>query len=165
MRRNICKAACFSMVVALALPGTAMSQQHAQLVDTGVILSAQQLEHSADANRLMGITPPYWTPSSDDIARLDGQLRPYLEGVTANQPKALDAKLESYKRQYLGYTDGGKKWIYVNSICKTGWKEDRFWLDDLVIVFDGGPCFFTVRYDLSSSQFGQLMINGPERWR
>jgi len=33
----LCEAACVCMVVALALAGTAMSQEHSQLVDTGVI--------------------------------------------------------------------------------------------------------------------------------
>lgn len=165
MRRNIplCEAACVSMVIALALPGTAMSQQRSQVVDTGVILSAQQLERSV-APVMMGITPPYWTPSSEEIARLEVQLMPYLEGLTVPHPKAIAAMLGSYKRQYLGYINGGKKWIYVNSICKTSWTEDGFWHDELIIVFDGGPCFFTVRYDLSSSQFDQLRINGPERF-
>ena len=62
----LCEAACVCMVVALALAGTAMSQEHSQLVDTGVIFSAQQLERSADAYRTLGITPPYWTPSFED---------------------------------------------------------------------------------------------------
>jgi hypothetical protein len=156
------EAAGVSIVIALALPGTAMSQQHSQVIDTGVIFSAQQLERSADAV-MMGITPPYWTPSPEEVARLEGQLKLYLEDMTAPHPKAVAAEHGNYKRQYLGYTRRGKKWIYVNSVCKTSWKEGR-WHDELIIVFDGGPCFFSVRYDLSSSQFDQLSINGPERF-
>jgi len=50
MRRSIplCKAACLCMVIALAVPGSAISQEHSLVVDTGVIFSAEQLEHSAD---------------------------------------------------------------------------------------------------------------------
>ena len=50
----------------------------------------------------------------------------------------------------------------MNSFCER-WTKDRSW-QDVLIVFDGGPCFFTVRYDLSNSQFDQLRINGPERF-
>lgn len=155
MRRNIplCEAAYLCMVIALAVPGTAISQEHSLLVDTGVIFSAQQLERSADANRKMGITPPYWTPSSEDVARLERQLKPYL----ATTPQA---KAQSSKRQYLGYTKDGTRWIFVNSFCEW-WMKDRSWHEDIFIVFDGGPCFFTVRYDQSNSQFHELRVNGP----
>jgi hypothetical protein len=39
--------------------------------------------------------------------------------------------------------------------------KDRSWHEDIFIVFDGGPCFFTVRYDQSNSQFHELRVNGP----
>jgi hypothetical protein len=128
-----------------------------------VILSVRQAERSAHHNRMGGITPPYWAPTSEEIARLEGQLKPYLEGVATLGAKAAIAKLENSKRQYLGYTDADKKWVFVNSICEASWKRHGFWYDDIIIVFDGGPCFFNVRYDLSSAQFDQLQINGP--WR
>jgi hypothetical protein len=165
MRKNIplCEAARLCMVIALAVPGTAMSQEHSLLVDTGVIFSAQQLERSADAYRMLGITPPYWTPSFEDIARVERQLKPYLAGETNPQAKGIDTKPGSYKRQYLGYTNDGRRWIFVNSFCER-WTKDRLWREDIIIVFDGGPCFFTVRYDQSNSQFDQLRINGPWRW-
>ena len=168
MRRKIprCEAAYLSMVIALAVPGTAMSQEHSLLVDTGVIFSAQQLERSADAYRKMGIMPPYWTPSSEDIARLERELKPYLAGETTPQAKVIGStKFGSYKRQYLGYTNDGRRWIFVNSFCEWWTKEKgRLWHEDRFIVFDGGSCFFTVRYNQSNSQFHELKINGPWRW-
>lgn len=139
-----------------------MSQEHSLLVDTGVIFSAQQLERSADFYRKGGITPPYWTPSFEDIARLERQLKPYLAGEPTPQAKQIGTK--PGKRQYLGYTNDGRRWIFVNSLCE--WlTKDRPWREDfiIIIVFDGGSCFFTVRYDLSNSQFDELRINGP--WR
>ena len=152
------EAAFVCMLMALALPGIARSQEQSQLVDTGVILSAKLVERSVDLNRMIGVTPPFWMPSSEDIARLEGQLKPYLEGVGTPKAKVIAAKLGRYKRQYLGYTDAGKKRIFVNSFCH--WKEDWFWRDSVIIVKDGGTCFFRVHYDLSSSQFEQLEING-----
>jgi len=152
------EAALVCMLIALALPGIALSQEQSQLVDTGIIFSAKLVERSADLNRMIGVTPPFWTPSFEDIARLEGRLKPYLEGVGTPKAKVIAAKLGRYKRQYLGYTDGGKKRIFVNSFCH--WKEDWLWRESLVIVKDGGTCFFRVHYDLSSSQFEQLEING-----
>jgi len=152
----LCEATFVCIVSALASPGVAKSQEHSQLVDTGVIFSAKQVERSAEFYRML--TPPFWTPSTEEIARLEVQLTPYLEGVATPKAKVIAAKLGRYKRQYLGYTDGGKKWIFVNSFCH--WKEDGFWHDSIIIAKDGETCFFRVRYDVSSSQFEELQING-----
>jgi len=165
MRRSVplCKAACLCVVIVLPAPQTAISQEHSPVVDTGVIFSAEQLERSTDDYRALGITPPYWTPSVADIARLERQLKPYLAGETTSQAKTIDTRPGSHKRQYLGYTNDGRRWIFVNSFCER-WTKDRSFLEDFQIVFDGGPCVFTVRYDVSNSQFEQLRINGPWRW-
>ena len=40
-------------------------------------------------------------------------------------------------------------------------KRKGSWRDSLVLVFDGGYCFFTVLHDPSSLQFEELWINGP----
>ena len=164
MRRNVplCKAACLCMAIALTAPGAAMSQEHSLLVDTGVIFSAQQVEslrlrHSHIITHFFGLAPPFWTPVSEEIALLEGKLKPYLESATPPAAKVIAARLESYKRQYVGYTDGGKRWIFVNSFCE--WKESDAWHDRLLVVMDGGLCFFTVRYDVSRSRFENLLIN------
>jgi len=154
---RLCEPTFVCIVIALASPGVAKSQEHSQLVDTGVIFSAKQVERLAKSYHIL--KPPYWTPSTEEIARLEVQLKPYLEGVTTPKAKVIAAKLGHYKRQYLGYTVGGKKWIFVNSFCS--WTEDESWRDTIIIVKDGGACFFSVRYDVSRSQFNQLQINGP----
>jgi hypothetical protein len=161
------------MLVLLASQGTAMSQERSKLVDTGVIFSAQQVESSRDVKMLIesGLTPPFWTPSTEEIAMLEGQLKPYLEHATPPQAKdfparlgeakEIAARLASYKRQYFGYTVGDKRWIFVNAFCEAHWKEDKaIWRDRLDFVLDGGPCYFSVRYDQSRSQFEGLWING-----
>ena len=146
-------------LVSLGLHGMAISQEHSQLVETGVILSAQQVGHSAQA-RLIGATPPFWTPTPEDIAQLEARLRPYLETAAPPEAGVIVAKLESYKRQYIGYTRDGKKWILVNSFCEEFWRKDDDWRDRVELVYDGGPCFFKLHYEPSSSQFERLWING-----
>jgi len=164
MRWNVplCVAASLSLVIALAVPETAMSHERPRVVETGVIFSAQQVEslrlrHSHIITHFFGLAPPFWTPVSEEIALLEGKLKPYLESATAPAAKVIAARLESYKRQYVGYTDGGKRWIFVNAFCE--WKESDAWHDRLVLVMDGGLCFFTVRYDVPRSRFGNLLIN------
>jgi len=161
MRKNIrlCAAATVYMLILLASQGIAMSQERSQLVDTGVIFSAEHVERSG-ADRMFGVTPPFWTPSPEQIAQLEVQLKPYLGRVRLPKAKVIAARLESYKRQYFGYTDGGKRWILVNGFCEGHWKKEDTWRDRVVLVRDGGLCFFKVRYDPSRSEFEQLVING-----
>jgi hypothetical protein len=162
------------MIMPLAMQGGAASQDTPRLVETGVIFSAQQIERSAEINRLFDGVRPLWTPAPEDIARLESKLKPFLEDVSngkltevadywwrvPSQAKEILARVESYKRQYVGLTHGGKRWIYVNSFCEELWKRDDSWRDRFVMVLDGGSCFFTVLYDPSTQQFERLMING-----
>ena len=161
MRRSIrlSGAAFICTVIALA-SSVAASQEHSQLVDTGVIFSAQQVERSPRLARMIGITPPFWAPSREEIALLEAKLKRYLEGETPPEAKVIAARLGSYKRQYVGYTEDSKRRILVNGFCEEHLKEEDAWRDRLVVMFDGGPCFFTVRYDTSRSRFEYLLING-----
>lgn len=156
---RLCTVAAVSMLMHFAFQAIAMSQERVQLIDTGVIFSAEHVERSG-ADRALGVTRPFWTPSPEQIARIETQLKRYLGRVTPAKAKVIAARLGSYKRQYFGYTDGGKRWILVNGFCEGHWKEHNTWLDRVVLVHDGGPCFFKVRYDTSRSQFGRLEING-----
>jgi hypothetical protein len=164
MRKSLCPCVATTafMLVLLASPGISMSEERSKLVDTGVIFSAQQVEsfrlHRSDITNFVGLTPPFWMPVPEEIALLEGKLKPYLESATPPAARVIATRLGSYKRQYVGYTDGGKRWIFVNGFCE--WKESDAWHDRLVLVMDGGLCFFTVRYDVSRSRFEYLLING-----
>jgi hypothetical protein len=156
---HLCVAATVYMLILLATYGHAMSQERSKLVDTGVIFSAEQLERLPNVHKI-GVTPPYWTPSPEEIALLEARLKPYLEGATPPEARVIAARLGSYKRQYLGFTHDGKRWILVNGFCEGHWKEEDTWRDRVVLVLDGGLCYFKVLYDPSRSQFEHLLING-----
>lgn len=104
------------LLVLLDSQGTAISQERSQLVDTGVILSPSKDERPI----FFGITPPFWTPSPEQIAQIEAQLKPYLEG--SHQGKWI-AELGIYKRQYVGYTADSRRWVFVNSFCERFWKR------------------------------------------
>jgi len=158
-----CAAATAYLLGLLASSGISMSQERSKVVDTGVIFSLQQVESSrlrgSDVTRFFGLAPPFWMPTSEEIALLEGKLKPYLGGATAPAAKVIAIRLGSYKRQYVGYTAGGKRWIFVNGFCEEIWKEPDAWHDGLELVMDGGLCYFTVRYDVSRSRFKYLQIS------
>jgi hypothetical protein len=153
-------AATVYMLILLGSRGIAMSQEPSKLVDTGVIFSKQQIERSPSMKEILGSIQPLWTPSPEEVALLEGKLKAYLESLADRRARSIAARLGSYKRQYFGYTYGGKKWIHVNGFCESYWKRDDSWRDRFVYVLDGGSCYFRVHYDPSSSQFDKLSING-----
>jgi ABC-type cobalt transport system substrate-binding protein len=173
-RIRACVAATTCMVMPFALQGIGASQDASTLVETGVIFSAQQVERSDRAIQFFDGARPMWTPSSEEIARLESKLKPYLEEVAngkreaggyaswrmPRQVKEILARLGGYKRQYFGFTFGGRRWIFVNGFCEGFWTRSDSWHDDIVIVLDGGSCFFQALYDPSSAEFDKLSING-----
>jgi hypothetical protein len=109
---------------------------------------------------MLEITPPYWTPNMDDISKLNRKIEIYLQQSKDTVANKVAGNLSDYKMQYIGYTDNGKKWILINAFCGSVWKANDSWQSNVVIVFDGGPCFFQVRYDVVGSQFERFEVNG-----
>jgi hypothetical protein len=136
-----------------------MDAHAAESIDTGVVFSAEQTEQSAKAQPMLAIgAPPYWTPSKVEIQQLESALPAFLK--QSDGAAKIARNLRSYRRQYFGYSDHGEKWVLVNSFCEEYWKKDASWRNSVVFVFDGGDCYFRVRYRVSTSNFSGLEING-----
>ena len=78
-----------------------------------------------------------------------------------NQAKAGGRELHDWKTytfQYQGQEESGKKFVFVNAFCVNDkrWKLNK----KMVLVLDGGTCFFNVKYDPEKNQFFGLTING-----
>lgn len=100
-----------------------------------------------------------WTPSADDILKLEEKIAEYLSqnsNLFYRQPPVWE-RLDEYQRQYIGLERGGRKIIYGNYFCNS---EGINWQQELVIVEDGGECYFQVEYDVESELFIKLMVNG-----
>lgn len=101
----------------------------------------------------------YWTPSEEDVLKLEGQLAAFLsQNSTAfqRQPPVWE-QLENYKRQYAGVTIQGRRVIYGNFFCS---EDGMDWKEDWVFVLDGGDCYFQLQFDVESGTFSKLTVNG-----
>jgi len=101
----------------------------------------------------------FWTPSVDDIEKLEGEITEYLSqnpDEFYRQPPVWQ-RFDEYQRQYIGLERGGRQIIYGNYFCNSGSVN---WRQDLVVVEDGGDCFFQVEYDVESGLFIKLLVNG-----
>jgi len=101
----------------------------------------------------------YWTPSADDILKLEEKIAEYLSqnsNLLYRQPPVWE-RLDEYQRQYIGLELGGKQIIFGNFFCTSGRVN---WREELVFMLDGGDCYFQVEYDVESGSFIMLMVNG-----
>ncbi len=106
----------------------------------------------------------YWVPSEDDIAELESSLkdaiRTRLAEATQQPPSAerdadvsslthIQTHLGEYVRQYAGIVVNGNRRVLVNAF-----PEDTYcYRDELVVIRDGGPWFWTIQYDVKLHQF------------
>lgn len=104
-----------------------------------------------------GVIEDCWTPSRDDVAKFEDALEPFLKKESGKWRSDLWQHPEKYRRQYFGFVRGGQRKLYANFFCDSFGVD---WKKQMVLVFDGGDCFFQVTYDLSTSTFSDLGLNG-----
>jgi hypothetical protein len=68
---------------------------------------------------------------------------------------------ENYKRQYVPYANKkGEKKVFINCFCR-GFTGFTKWKTALLVVDDGGLCFFNTTINLTKKSFGSILIYGP----
>ena len=122
-----------------------------------VILDPTQHGIDADIKALRIGSPPYWIPTEKDIQTLENILVDFLKQNPARNGKTVD--LNNYGRQYIGCTRNYRKVIYLNAFCHLERERER-WKNQLIIVQDGGACYFQVYFIPDTSQFVDLSYNG-----
>lgn len=100
------------------------------------------------------LSEQYWTPSEEDVMKLEAALPAYLEQVGESE---LAARLPEYMRQYVGFSFDGDRLLYANFFCNP---YDIDWQKEAVFILDGGNCYFQVQFSPEEEQFLYLQING-----
>jgi hypothetical protein len=113
-------------------------------------------EESKELN-LFGVEAPFWTPKVVQVQELESLLLKYLKSHPPIDDKPV-GNLSEYGRQYFGVTKKGRKLIYLNAFCN----PSRFdqWKKRIILVKDGGSCYFQVYFDPATKEFIHLHYNG-----
>ena len=73
----------------------------------------------------------------------------------------IDTSYFHYKRQYIPFVDNaGNKKIWINCFCSDFDNDFPHWKKSIVIVSDGGSCFFNLIINLNDNSFSNLEVNG-----
>jgi hypothetical protein len=97
----------------------------------------------------------FWSPESSQIQALETALPIFL----SSHPTGKRLRpLAEFKRQYVGFIQDGKKYIYGN-FYPAGLRGGE--IDSTaVVVCDGGPSFWGVVYSMEDGTFQDLAFNG-----
>jgi hypothetical protein len=120
-----------------------------------IIFSAEETEK---IGYIFGGEAPFWTPTGDQIQKLESLLPKYLKRYPPIDDKPVRNVLE-YGRQYFGVTKNDRKLIYLNAFCNPS-RFDRRWEKEIISVCDGGSCYFQVYFNPATKEFIHLNYNG-----
>lgn len=104
---------------------------------------------------------PY-TPTLEDVQIAEDVLSNcFTKEATGTANPFFGRKLEDYNRQFVGAEmEGGDKVIWINCFCKTESEILKNWKSEIIMVADGGNCFFHVNVNLKRKEYYGLMVNG-----
>ena len=103
------------------------------------------------------------TLTQDDIISIDSLLIACVNDYNKSLDKddkqwRIDLKKRSYKKQLIVVTNKkGEKEVWINCFCST-W--DSRWKTKLMIVHDGGNCYFNFKINLTKKKYYDFGVNG-----
>ena len=102
-----------------------------------------------------------------DLKLIDDLLNEAVNGFNERQEKRRRAgdtfgsfiDLKKYKRQYIPQENkNGTREVWVNCFCRS--HDDKKWKNEIVMVMDGGSCFFNLKINLTKKQYLIFTVNG-----
>jgi len=100
-----------------------------------------------------------WEPTLGDMNDVEADLPQIttLSKSDSDSTRHIDTPGEYY-RQYLAILIDGKRRLNLNALCSVD--QNANWRKRLIVVMDGGKCFWHAMYDPSTRTFSNLSVNG-----
>lgn len=96
----------------------------------------------------------YWRPTLEDIAQVES----ILEQCVHKDYPNIHAKLQKYKRQYVGFIDqNGQRTVGIYAFIG---HDNLSWKEGPVIISDGGDSVFQTTVNLDQNTCSRIHING-----
>ncbi len=93
-----------------------------------------------------------FTPTEEEVK----QAKILIENFLNNRPEIQE--LKNYKTQYFGFINElNEKNIFANYFCDSMGQD---WRKQILLVFDGGNCFFNIKANLNKKEVYDLQVNG-----
>lgn len=115
---------------------------------------------------------PLWTPTSAQFDQIDSILIKAIKDTLEITKDDFEIKnINRFYRQYVCYLDNsGDLIVFINAFCQlldtpidsigtVIWKKYD-WKNKLLVVNDGGTCFWSIRINLTSKKYFNFSVNG-----
>jgi len=103
------------------------------------------------------------TLTQEDLKQLDSLFNICVTGYNNSLPDGhddykIDLKSNDYKKQLVAVINSeGEKELWVNCFCNH-W--NKAWKTEILVVHDGGPCYFNFKINLTRKKIYDLGVNG-----
>ena len=93
------------------------------------------------------------------VAKYNNSLKLNYDSIEHGDMHApIDLKNNIYKKQLLVVKNSqGEKEVWVNCLCET---YDNKWKTEIILIEDGGNCYFNFKINLKTKKYYNLIING-----
>jgi hypothetical protein len=98
-----------------------------------------------------------WEPQATTMQDMRVGLKVFVEQQALKEKVKL-AEWQTYTFQFQGQEKKGQRFIFINAYCTK--PDSQFSETQMLLVFDGGPCFFNVKYDPKKKAYFELLFNG-----
>lgn len=126
-----------------------------------VAFSADKAQADEMLKWLFSADAEYWSPTEADVLKIENGLPAYLQenkSAFYMTDEPIWEQLDEYNSQYVGILLDGRKVIYASYLCKSGVYTE--WKENFIFVADGGKCYFQFKFDTSTGEFYDLLVNG-----
>jgi hypothetical protein len=150
----------FSGFTSLAQDSLAINKDYVVLIMDSILVPSWQIK----AFKPLGL-------DSSDISEIDSLFKGFLS-KNSNEETSTTlvrkiGKLD-YRRQYIpGINLKGEKTVWINCFCVEpnkfpAYQSNNFddWNTEIIVVNDGGNCYFSVFLNLETQGFYDLYVNG-----
>lgn len=94
----------------------------------------------------------YWLPGEEWLARAEDAVAREAAGIADKDRKPV---IRGY-RQYAGFIANGERLMFISSMCSP---FDN-WRNSVIVVSDGGPCYWHAVYNVDTDELESLTVNG-----
>ncbi|RXK62677.1 hypothetical protein ESA94_06680 [Lacibacter luteus] len=81
----------------------------------------------------------------------------YKDHLLSKRTMWIEEIMTSYKKLLIFATDNNaQSFVWINCLCKT---QGDYWRSHIPLIFDGGPCYFNLKLNLTTREYFDFSIN------
>jgi len=97
--------------------------------------------------------------SAKEVSQIEQIINENVTGYNkANSNHKINNPDKYYKQIIAATNTNRQKEVWVNCFCTA--YEKRYWRKGIIMILDGGPCFFNIKINLSTGVAYEFKVNG-----